>query len=173
MFKDMIQASGGIDFMKSEVMELHGIFSNDEAVLGPDGKVHSFAAESAASKQFTPKNRLICTICNQKFSTRKTLTYHVKYKHNSTRMVYPCPVCKDQFANAWCVFRHLIKVHRKTSPQIKKMRDDVHASAFRKDQEPSKAKKDVAEEPESGSGDTENQVCVFYFYYGFQSCKSQ
>lgn len=165
MFKDMIQEHEKMDFMKTEVMELHGIFSKDEAVLGPDGKIHPFEAENAPSRQFTPKNNLICTICNQKFSTRKTLTYHVKYKHNSTRMVYQCPVCTDQFANAWCVFRHLYKVHRKTSAQIRKMRDDIHASAFRKDQEPSTVKKDVAEESGSGSSDTENQVCGLCVFF--------
>lgn len=162
LFKDMIEEHEKMDFMKNEVMELHGVFSNDEAVLGPDGKIHPFEAESRATRQFVPKTNLICTICNQKFSTRKTLTYHIKYKHNSTRMVYPCPVCKDQFANAWCVFRHLYKVHRKTSAQVRRMRDDVHANAFRKDQEPLVVKKDVssAVEISSGRSDTENQVCI-------------
>lgn len=72
-------------------------------------------------------------------------------------MVYPCPVCKDQFANAWCVFRHLYKVHRKTTTQIRKMRDHIHASAFRKDQEPT-AKKDAPALPGSATNDSENQV---------------
>lgn len=125
-------------------MELHGIFSSDEAVIGPDGKILQFETDKINAKECIPKNNLLCTICNQKFSTRKTLTHHLKYKHNETRMVYPCPVCTDQFANAWCVFRHLYKVHRKTSTQIRKMRDQIHASAFRKDQEPLKKKGVVA-----------------------------
>lgn len=140
-------------------MELHGVFSSDEAVLGPDGKIHSFETEKVTAKPLIPKSSLICTICNQKFSTKKTLTYHVKYKHNNTRMVYPCPVCKDQFANAWCVFRHLYKIHRKTSTQIRKMRDQIHASAFRKDQIPIEMK-DTINLLENTSSDAENQVCI-------------
>lgn len=139
-------------------MELHGVFSSDEAVLGPDGKIHSFET----TKPHKPKSSIICNICNQKFSTKKTLTYHVKYKHNNTRMVYPCPTCKDEFANAWCVFRHLYKVHRKTSTQIRKMRDDIHAKAFRKDQQEPIVKK--ATLSENISDDAENQVYITIFF---------
>lgn len=141
-----------------QVMELHGVFSSDEAVLGPNGKIHSFETEKLTAKPHIPKGSLICNICNQKFSTKKTLTYHVKYKHNYTRMVYSCPICNDHFANAWCVFRHLYKIHRKTSVQIRKMRDDIHAKAFRRDQQKPIVEKET--QSENTCDDAENQVCI-------------
>lgn len=105
------------------------------------------------------KPKLFVTLFNMSnLSNSKTLTYHIKYKHNCTRMVYPCPLCKDQFANAWCVFRHLYKVHRKSSAQIRKMRDHIHASAFRKDQEPVVKRESEVVALTNGNTNSENQV---------------
>lgn len=107
-----------------QVMEIHSIFENNEAIVGPDGKAR------------VPPNKLEwhlkCTVCGLKFSTKKTLAYHVKYKHNGTQFIYPCPICKETMANAWSVFRHLFKIHRKTAQQVRKMRDSVHSSAIQK-----------------------------------------
>lgn len=140
-------------------MELHGLFGSDEAVLSSTGEIDLLKTEKINEKPTKPENSLICTICNQKFSTKKTLTYHIKYKHNGTQIVYSCPDCKDTFANAWCVFRHLYKVHRKSPVQVKRLRDQVHASAMKKEDEPIKKKSKM----EFGLNETniiqENQVC--------------
>lgn len=70
MFKNMAEEHG----MKAEVMELHGMFSRDEAVLGPDGRVLPFETEKTVqANPLLPKCDLICTVCNQKFSTRLVL----------------------------------------------------------------------------------------------------
>ncbi|KAI4459658.1 hypothetical protein MML48_6g00007238 [Holotrichia oblita] len=132
------------DLIKSEVMEIHHILNSNEAILAPDGKVFTFKSDI----NDTAGQKLICTICNLKFSTKKTLTHHIKYKHNDTRLVYICPECKDDFANAWCVFRHLYKVHRKTSTQIRRMRDHIHLNRIVKKQEPIKKKSNVTLEVE-------------------------
>lgn len=121
-------------------MELHGLLNNDEVVLSSQGTVDEMKTKEINDKPNIPENRLICTVCNQKFSTRKTLSYHIKYKHNGTRIIFPCPDCKDTFANAWCVFRHLYKVHRKTNAQIKRLRDQVHSSGIKREDEPVKKK---------------------------------
>lgn len=145
-------------------MEIHGILDSDEAVLGPDGKICTFETNKANESPIIPKNDLFCTECNVKFSTKKTLTYHIKYKHNNTRLVYVCPDCKDTFANAWCVYRHLFKIHRRTSAQIKRMREQIHNSCIRKDQEPIK-KKDKKVNEKIDKADEENQVIIIYLYY--------
>ncbi|KAK9884422.1 hypothetical protein WA026_007269 [Henosepilachna vigintioctopunctata] len=119
---------GDTELMKTEVMEIHSIFDKDEAVIGSDGKVISFET-SRRDEKCLSKYTLTCTECKEKFSTKKTLACHVKYKHNKSRLVYPCPLCKDTLANAWSVYRHLLKVHRKTPTQIRKYRNIIHNSA--------------------------------------------
>ncbi|KAG5871156.1 hypothetical protein JTB14_020190 [Gonioctena quinquepunctata] len=161
VFQTMLQSMPSEDvrkteFMKSEVMEIHGILDSDEAVLGSDGKICSFRTNKINSNPTIPKNELICTECNMKFSTKKTLMFHLRNKHNNTRLVYVCPDCKDTFANAWCVYRHLYKVHRRTPAQVKRLRQQVHNSVIRKDQEPHKKgeKKEVEKHDKT---DEENQ----------------
>ncbi|KAJ8941451.1 hypothetical protein NQ318_016891 [Aromia moschata] len=144
------------EYMKSEVMEIHGILGSDEAVLGPDGKICTFETNKVNANPVIPRGELVCSECDLKFSTKKTLTYHIKYKHNNTRLVYICPDCKDSFANAWCVYRHLYKIHRRTSAQIKRMREQIHNSRVRKDQEPAK-KKDKKVPDKVDKTDDENQ----------------
>ncbi|CAH2017310.1 unnamed protein product [Acanthoscelides obtectus] len=134
-------------------MEIHSILDENEAVLDSNGRVCEFATNKLSK---IPKGGLFCTQCNIKFSTKKTLNHHLKYKHNRTQLVYICPDCKDPFANAWCVYRHLLKVHRKTSQQIRRLRQQIHNSVVRKDHCPKKKKDNVTpadvEEP-----DEENQ----------------
>ncbi|XP_072397859.1 uncharacterized protein [Diabrotica undecimpunctata] len=124
--------------MKNEVMELHGILESDKVVLGPDGKVCNFKTNQINAKPVIPPSRFSCTKCNGKFSTKKTLSFHLKNKHNDSRMVYVCPDCKETFANTWSVFRHLYKVHRKSSSQVKKLREQISNNVIRKDQETQK-----------------------------------
>ncbi|CAG9859186.1 unnamed protein product [Phyllotreta striolata] len=125
--------------MKKEVMEIHGILDTNEAVLGPDGKVCNFQTNKLrSSNPHIPKNSIVCSECNIKFSTKKTLAYHLKKKHNNTRLVHICPDCKDSFSSAWCVYRHLYKVHRKTVAQVKKLREQIHNGVIRKDEDTSK-----------------------------------
>lgn len=89
---------------------------------------------------------------------------HIKYKHESSRIVYPCLECPDTFASAWSVYRHLYGVHRKTGPQVRKMRNQIQAKAYRQDQAPGRSsyeqekinKIDVNEQQKI---DEENQVC--------------
>jgi hypothetical protein len=148
-------------------MEIHGIFENNEVVLGTNGKVCTFETNKAISKPNIPKQDLVCTECNFTFSTEKTLTHHIKYKHNKTCTVFPCPDCKETFSNAWSVYRHLYKVHRRTSSQVRRMRALVHSSGIRKDQEPEKKKRKLAEVDENEEnewmnnfeGDKDLQMC--------------
>lgn len=144
------------EFMKSEVMEIHGILDSDEAVLGNDGKICNFQTNKLKTNPNVPKTYLICTECNMRFSTKKTLSFHLKNKHNDTRLVYVCPDCKETFSNSWCVYRHLYKVHRKTIAQVKRLREQVHNSMIRKDQDTNK-KSDKKESSNLDKTDEENQ----------------
>lgn len=151
-------------------MEIHHILDNDEAILGPDGKICNFKLNATNSSKDVQKNDLTCSECNLKFSTVKTLTHHVKYKHNDTRLVYICPDCKDTFANPWCVYRHLLKVHRRTTAQIRRLREQIHNSVIKmKDYEPYK-KKHTKKDGDSNNidkTDEENQVVYINKYVHF------
>lgn len=144
-------------------MEIHGILENNEAILGPDGRILQFETEKMKENKLIPKGNLICIVCNQKFATKKTLTYHIKYKHNETRLIYPCPECRDTFANVWCVFRHLYKIHRKTTVQIRKLRTHIHNSAIKQCQKPL-PKQDALQLQEilrNKNNEDQNQVSYF------------
>ncbi|KAJ3640783.1 hypothetical protein Zmor_027325 [Zophobas morio] len=152
--------------MKGEIMEIHGILDNNQAALGSNGKVCTFETNKLSDPNI-PKPDLVCTECNFTFSTEKTLTHHIKYKHNKTCTVYPCPDCKETFSNAWSVYRHLYKVHRRTTSQVRRMRYLVHTSRIRKDQEPEKKKRKLNVEDENEEnqwmnnfeGDKDFQMC--------------
>ncbi|XP_060524900.1 zinc finger protein 800 [Cylas formicarius] len=123
------------DLMKSEVMEVHGILENRDVVLGEDGKVSQYlTAAKLRENPLFPKSNLACGECDLRFTTRKTLIHHVKNQHNQSRIMYVCPTCKDAFANPWCVYRHLLKVHRMTNKQVRRMREQVHNSWIRRDE---------------------------------------
>ncbi|KAL3276754.1 hypothetical protein HHI36_012124 [Cryptolaemus montrouzieri] len=159
------------EFMKSEVMEIHSIIDDNEAIIGADGKVLKRGSSNIKQEKKSCKYTISCTECDLKFSTKKTLAYHVKYKHNNTRLVYPCPECKDLLANAWSVYRHLLKVHRKTSTQIRKYRSQIHNSAIckkvkdlhprlRKDNKETKEENDEENEwLDNVEGDNDLQMC--------------
>ncbi|XP_032682114.1 zinc finger protein 800 [Odontomachus brunneus] len=78
----------------------------------------------------TLSNSLICAICNANFSTKKTLTFHVKTLHTSQRTCYTCPCCASTFANTWSVHRHLFKVHKKNHEQVRKLRLKIQEVPF-------------------------------------------
>lgn len=138
-------------------MEIHTILGKDEGVLGPDGKL--FTVQATDKSATTCKTDLICPECKLKFATRKTLTYHIKYKHNKSRPVFICPDCKGNFANAWSVYRHLYKIHRRTAGYIKRMREQINNAVAGKELVPLK-KKDKTDVEKVDSTDEENQVML-------------
>lgn len=66
-----------------------------------------------------------CGVCYKEFLYRKSLDDHVKKDHEDLRVCFVCPCCKKYFANAWSVYRHMYKVHRKTSEQVRKLRTQI------------------------------------------------
>lgn len=92
------------------------MISGQTAVLNSNGQlVHSIEesnsnnrTESSNAEEIsrTPE---VCTICNARFSTKKTLAVHTKTLHTSHRLCFPCPFCSATFANTWSVYRHLFK----------------------------------------------------------------
>ncbi|KAJ9595711.1 hypothetical protein L9F63_013124, partial [Diploptera punctata] len=162
VFQTVLQSSSALqmentDLMKAQVVELHNMMSSNEATLGPDGQIAMINGEgttdlairsngggndsisskkqanSPSGKSGSPKENHVCTICNTRFSTRKTLSHHMKSLHVTFRMCYPCPCCKNTFCNTWSVYRHLYKVHRKTTLQVRKLRSQIVNKAFRKE----------------------------------------
>lgn len=66
-----------------------------------------------------------CSFCGKEFSSQKALNVHTKADHGDLRMCFVCPCCKKYFANTWSVYRHMYKVHRKTSEQVRKLRTQI------------------------------------------------
>ncbi|XP_015119794.1 uncharacterized protein LOC107043012 [Diachasma alloeum] len=133
------------DLMKAQANEVQNILSRDTAVLGPDGHLievnhlekpdsplqfHDHPEDSLSSTSSGDTN-LTCSVCDAKFATKKTLTFHMKSLHTPHRMVYPCPCCESLFTNPWGVYRHLYKIHRKSNDQVRKLRPQIQEKAYR------------------------------------------
>ncbi|KAK2580872.1 hypothetical protein KPH14_005944 [Odynerus spinipes] len=118
----------------TEILEL-----NEHLLVNKDSSMDNISIQPSASDEDNESNEtlstknLICSICNAKFSTKKTLTFHMKTLHTSHRMCYPCPCCTSTFVNTWSVYRHLFKVHRMSNEQVRKLRMQIQEKAFRKE----------------------------------------
>ncbi|XP_071451893.1 uncharacterized protein [Hetaerina americana] len=118
--------SGGVSNSEGEEVEDE---EEDGEEVSPKGKSKSDSSKGQSAEE---KEEIICSICKAKFSTRKTLSHHMKSLHVMFRTYYRCPCCKTCFANNWSVYRHLYKVHRKTTDQVRKLRVLIKKKAFRK-----------------------------------------
>ncbi|KAG8036337.1 hypothetical protein G9C98_003660 [Cotesia typhae] len=124
------------DLMKAQTIELQSILSRDTAVLGPDGSILAFSNDGKVDNKDIDKvsnHNLVCSTCNVKFATKKTLTFHIKSLHTPNRLVYPCPCCPSLFPSTWGVYRHLVKVHRKSNAQVRKLRSEIQTKAYLKE----------------------------------------
>ncbi|XP_066993039.2 uncharacterized protein [Anabrus simplex] len=132
------------DLMKAQISEIQNIESDNEAILDSNGRIVTVNGPTRGDKTThestdnpseggNSKEEHVCEQCNQRFSTRKTLSHHVKSLHVMFRMCYPCPCCKSIFVNTWSVYRHLYKVHRKSTAQVRKLRPQIQKKAFKRD----------------------------------------
>lgn len=157
VFQTIVQTSGSSsELIKSQVQDLQRIMSDTEAVLGPDGRVIENGASQSSTVFHEDKRKkikvvdgeeyngppvtapeseieLFCNLCKEHFSTYKMLNHHMKSLHMTYRTFYPCPCCKQPLSNSWSVHRHLLKVHRKTNEQIRKLREKVIKRSFKKE----------------------------------------
>nr|XP_012143282.1 PREDICTED: zinc finger protein 800 [Megachile rotundata]XP_012143283.1 PREDICTED: zinc finger protein 800 [Megachile rotundata] len=131
------------ELMKTQITELKDMINGKNAVLDPNGQLkhldHGSNTGSITQNVNKEKsgriseNDIVCSICSAKFSTKKTLAVHTRTLHTSHRLCYPCPFCSSTFANTWSVYRHLFKIHRKTSDQVRRLRTQIQEKAFFKD----------------------------------------
>lgn len=84
----------------------------------------SFSEEKLSRREKLLKSRDDCDVsnhkclkCDSKFSSIKTLYFHMFSIHANTRVYYSCPVCSITFVQAWSVSRHLVKVHKKSKEE--------------------------------------------------------
>ncbi|CAF4812808.1 unnamed protein product [Pieris macdunnoughi] len=144
-----LQLDSNEDAMSTQVTELDNILSKENAVMQSDGnfKVQNNSEEMENVIQISDDEdnscmqQLKCRICDQQFSTRKTFKFHIKTKHEASRLVYPCPDCLEIFSTSWSVYRHLFKVHRKTAAQIRRLRDTIQSKAFHMNNPPASYEK--------------------------------
>ncbi|KAF7415208.1 hypothetical protein HZH68_003697 [Vespula germanica] len=124
----MINQSTGILGPNGQLLEKKDIYEDNNLIptLAND-EYNEFCIDQLST------TNLICSICNAKFSTKKTLTFHMKTLHTSHRMCYPCPCCTSTFVNTWSVYRHLFKIHRMSNEQVRKLRIQIQEKAFRKE----------------------------------------
>lgn len=143
-----IQAEN-VDLMKAQVIELQHMVRETEAVLDEEGRIvqikgscngpapsptkETTAVLSPTNSTPDTKDSHVCSQCGSRFSTRKTLAHHMKSLHTAYRLCYPCPCCKNTFSNSWSVYRHLYKVHRKTTAQVRKLRPQIQSKAFKRE----------------------------------------
>ncbi|PSN33256.1 hypothetical protein C0J52_22115 [Blattella germanica] len=122
VFQTMMPTNSTNQMENTDLMKTQGVLEkNSEALL------FSMSTYKVAC------NQLLHFKGNTRFSTRKTLNHHMKSLHVTFRMCYPCPCCKNTFCNTWSVYRHLYKVHRKTTLQVRKLRSQIVNKAFRKE----------------------------------------
>ncbi|XP_022119850.2 uncharacterized protein LOC110996481 [Pieris rapae] len=144
-----LQVDNNEDAMSTQVTELDNILSKENAVMQSDGnfKVQNNSEEIENVIQISDDEdnscmqELKCRHCDQQFSTRKTLKFHIKTKHEASRLVYPCPDCLEIFSTSWSVYRHLFKVHRKTAAQIRRLRETIQSKAFHMNNPPASYEK--------------------------------
>ncbi|XP_058443130.1 uncharacterized protein LOC131425333 [Malaya genurostris] len=143
------------DNMRSQVHELENLVSNDNTVLGPDGKVveSTVIPPLALPVIYDPSNQYFqpielgsrsngdevqhntnsgenptvyrCQECNLQFDTKNMLTLHIEMKHTPSTFVYSCPSCTRTFLQPGSVIRHLSNDHKKSMRRIKQMRDAI------------------------------------------------
>ncbi|XP_011690184.1 PREDICTED: MATH and LRR domain-containing protein PFE0570w isoform X2 [Wasmannia auropunctata] len=132
-----------IDLMKEEITELHAMMDQNDH-LAPEGQMLESQVEKSDSPiqvnmsdeenelliYRLPTNNLSCSICKARFSTKKTLTFHMKTQHTSKRLCFSCPYCTNLFVNTWGVYRHLFKAHKMTHRQVRQLRSRIQESAF-------------------------------------------
>ncbi|XP_020706291.2 uncharacterized protein LOC105686520 [Athalia rosae] len=136
------------DLMKAQIMELQEMIGKKTAILNPEGssvitnqieknndgsQINGSEDDEASVPNTQDSRNLVCSVCNAKFATRKTLTFHMKSLHLAYRTWYPCPCCTSAFVNPWSVYRHLCKVHRKSNEQVRRLRAQIQEKAFRKE----------------------------------------
>lgn len=116
------------DNMKTEVGEVHDMLENNNAFIGPDGKAMSVSPLDGALVN--------CEICDEKFTTEKTLKIHIAKKHIASTTVYQCPSsnCSESFLQPAAVFKHLSITHNKTQKRIRQMRDGICKRPKRSDE---------------------------------------
>uniref|UniRef100_A0A1B6C4W1 C2H2-type domain-containing protein n=1 Tax=Clastoptera arizonana TaxID=38151 RepID=A0A1B6C4W1_9HEMI len=159
------------DLMMKQVSDLHSLMSDEEKIptLGPDGRILPNGVvpvpevkEKNEIKQ--DSNSLICSKCNVKFSTRKTLTQHIKNVHELVRICYSCPCCKNLFANSWSVYRHLYKIHRKTNEQVRKLRTQIQKKEVKMEKKPTNSPTKISPaQAEKNRLEQENKAWMEHF----------
>lgn len=155
----------GEKLIKNQVSELNRIIStNEEVVLGPDGKIirqGSTNDDQTLADEHIIVDDLICSLCKVKFSSKKTLSHHTKTVHESFRVCYSCPCCKNLFSNTWSVHRHLYKVHRKSNEQVRRLRAQIQKKQVRAEKLAEKFNRKSADSNKSKKED--NKVWMEHF----------
>lgn len=88
------------------------MLSKSNTVLGPDGSVINFHADSRDNDSPVLSTPLTCKVCQLQFETQKTLLLHLEMKHLPSSYVYQCPSCPQKFSSSAAVIRHLSNDHK-------------------------------------------------------------
>ena len=73
-----------------------------------------------------------CLKCNVRYSTLKTLNYHMLNAHAEKRRFFPCLYCTRTFSQMWGTTRHIRLVHHKTPSQVQKLRCQLKEISYSK-----------------------------------------
>ena len=75
---------------------------------------------------------LTCTLCDHTYSSLKSLYHHARTQHTTTRMFYPCPLCKSAFTAVWGVTRHMERIHDKSKHYVDKLKNKIRDKGFQR-----------------------------------------
>uniref|UniRef100_A0A336LV41 CSON000751 protein n=1 Tax=Culicoides sonorensis TaxID=179676 RepID=A0A336LV41_CULSO len=111
------------DNIRDEVNEVHEMLENNNVILDPNGKAISVSPVDMAIAGTSKLPEFACEMCDERFSTEKTLKIHIAKKHIPSTVVHQCPSCTETFLTPGAVLRHLSNVHKKSQKRIKQARD--------------------------------------------------
>lgn len=148
--ESVIMKSASISEMENESIDVEDIVANKElsqqSIPSSSSSTSSnhYQSREHSSNRNKPKTfnddyetkspssiaNVPCSMCNSKFSSKKTLTVHIQTIHNVQRLVYPCPFCCLTFKQLFNATRHMMQVHRKGKTQVKYLREAVKRRAY-------------------------------------------
>ncbi|XP_014241800.1 zinc finger protein 800 [Cimex lectularius] len=111
------------------------------ATIGPDGRF-------LGAKSPEPED-IKCPLCELHFDSQNALSDHSQEKHPKLKDYYVCPCCKQCFVNAWSVYRHMYKDHRKTSEEVRRLRSQIQKQHIYSEEDNTKTDDSIEETVDS------------------------
>ncbi|XP_063705080.1 zinc finger protein 800 [Culicoides brevitarsis] len=111
------------DNIRDEVNEVHELLGKNTVVLDPNGKAISVSPVDTAVAGSSKQQDFKCEMCDEGFSTEKTLNIHIEKNHIPSTVVYQCPSCPMTFLQPSGVLQHLSNDHKNSQQSLRQARE--------------------------------------------------